>query len=299
MNFKSLFLLIVVASLTLPSFETLADPPITFGLLTNIDYPGGTDTFALGINDHGNVTGYFNRNHRSPRGYVLFGNGTFSPPISNPDAYAGITYPRGINNLNTLCGYSTVSPLVEHGFVYSHGIFTDVVVDNLNTYIMKVNDAGNFCGVTSDGLAHAFINIDGVVTSFSVPGSNQTWALGMNNLNQVVGCYTVTGSGAYHGYRRDADATLSYPIDVPNAVNTLLNGINDKGQMVGLSGEVNLAYHGVFFPSPNQSAVYDHPDATDYTNFEDINNNGQICGWYFDGRLDHGFVVKVRPATGE
>jgi uncharacterized membrane protein len=299
MNSRSLLLLVLVASLTFPLLKVLADPPVTFDLLTNVDYPGGTETYASGVNDRGDVTGRFTRDSHPPRGYVLFANGTFSQPISNPDAYLGTAFPNGINNARTLCGYFNGTN-GDHGFVYSQGVFTDILVDRLNTYVMKVNDAGHFCGYTSNGLANAFVNLDGVLTHFSVPGSNQTWANGINNLDQVVGSYTVSGDGAIHGYRRDADGTFSYPIDGPVAEDTFLFAINDKGQMTGsVIVDNGTAGHAIFFPSPNQFAVYDHPDATIYTDFEGINNKGQICGRYFDGTVNHGFVVKVRPATGE
>jgi hypothetical protein len=298
MNSKCLFPLLLAASLTFPSLEILADPPITFDLLTNVEYPGATETFASGINDRGDVTGYFKRDPHPPRGYVLFANGTFGPPISNPDAYLGIAYPSGINNARTLCGYYTGTD-IDHGFLYSHGAFTDVTVGTSNTYVMKVNDAGNFCGYTADGLGHAFVSIDGALTTFNVPGAQQTYASGINNLNQVVGNYSLIGGGTFHGYRRDADGTFTYPIDGPAAANVALLAINDKGQMAGSVTADGIESHAIFFPSPNQFAIYDHPDATIYTDFEGINNKAQICGRYFDGTTNHGFVVKVRPATGE
>jgi hypothetical protein len=65
------------------------------------------------------------------------------------------------------------------------------------------------------------------------------------------------------------------------------------GQVVDAHG-----YHGILFRSPGRFVLYDYPDA-DLTDFEGINNMGQICGSYFDGTVHHGFVVRAKRTTGE
>lgn len=268
-----------------------------FDLLTTFDYPGGTDTYAAGINDRGDVTGYFNDPTQSflTRGYVRFANGRFSPRLRNNNANYGDVYPTGINNLRILCGYWPGGDFT-HGFVYSNGAFTDVLVGSTNTFVTKINDAGNFCGYTQNP-DEGFVSIAGVLTRFTIPGAIYTYATGINNLDQVVGTYVTYEH--YYGFRREADGTFIYPIDVPGAATIYLFAINDDGQMVGFVTDDRVQYHAIAFPTPHQFAVYDHPDATIYTDFEGINNQGQICGRYFDGTANHGFIVKVRPAADE
>jgi hypothetical protein len=193
MNAKQLFLLIAVSSM-FPIFRVSADPPVSFDILTTIDYPGADYTFASGINDRGDVTGDTNYNNVFQRGYVLFANGDWSPLIVNPDANYGVVYSTGINNARTICGSYPASD-GSHGFLYSDGTFTDVVVHSSRTVLSKVNDAGNFCGYTvlpDEG----FVSIDGVVTVFAVPGASATYAYGINNLNQVTGLATPTAFAA-------------------------------------------------------------------------------------------------------
>jgi uncharacterized membrane protein len=289
-NSKYLFFLVVLGSLTFQSRDTLAGLPVTFDIQRTIDYPGAEYTLAFGINDRGDVTGAATY-HNFQRSYVLFANGTFSPLVANPAANYGSVNFTGINNERTTCGWYLASDSY-HGFLYADGTFTDIVVDSSPTNVAKVNDAGNFCGSIQP--EEAFVSINGVVTLFTVPGADATYANGINNLNQVVGDYWVDGH--VHGFRRDADGTLNLPIDAPDSTDTYLYAINDNGLMVGQALDGH-GYHGILFRSPRESALYDYPGAS-ITDFQAINKSGQICGSYYDG-LHHGFVVRVRSATGE
>ena len=88
----------------LKSGQTFADSPVTFDVLTTIDYPGAVHTGAGGINDRGEVTGWA-LNDQVMRGYVRFANGEFSALFAEPNAVNGETWPFGINNARTICGW--------------------------------------------------------------------------------------------------------------------------------------------------------------------------------------------------
>src|SRR5439155_80019 len=82
------------------------------------------------------------------------------------------------------------------------------------------------------------------------------------------------------------------PIDVPNAVFTVAEGINNRGQVVG-------AYADELF-GPNHGFVYngigfttiDFPDGSDTIAFG-INNHGQIVGSYLS-QGQHGFIYRSK-----
>jgi hypothetical protein len=293
MKSKQLFLLVVAASLMFPLAETLADPPVTFEVVATFNYPPGGYTNAFGINDLGDVGGLFVNEVNRIRGFVRFADGHFSPPILNPNHAPSGTVVSDINNVGTLCGYYSSAGHI-HGFLLSGSTFTDVSVGMLDTFAESVNDAGNFCGY-ADLPLEAFVSIDETVTSFTIPGSSGTTGFGINNSDQVVGAYYV-GQNQF-GFRRDADGTLAYPIEVPGAPQTALTGINDNGLMVASIFD-GTAFRAAFFQSPGQSVIYDYPGAS-YTDFRGINNRGLISGTYSDGSGTHGFIVRVRPATGD
>jgi hypothetical protein len=102
----------------------------------------------------------------------------------------------------------------------------------------------------------SFVSIGGNITNFTVPGTElATSAHAMNNLGQVVGGYD--DENGVHGFLRNADGTLTYPIDYPGAVATDLYGINDTGWMVGSYDDTDGDFHSIFLPSPTKFFVYD------------------------------------------
>jgi hypothetical protein len=140
-----------------------------------------------------------------------------------------------------------------------------------------------------------FVSINSVVTSFTVPGSVWTFGNGINNQDECAGSYNVGNES--HGFRRDADGALQYPVDAPGAISTSILGINDQGAMVGEADDRG-AIRGVFFQSTNKVTRFEYPGAS-FTTFTGINNRGLICGYYQTAAnmTSRGFVVRVRPAT--
>ena len=92
------------------------------------------------------------------------------------------------------------------------------VPDSLSTWVSGVNNVGDFCGDVTDstGLMQAFVSISGTITPFSVPGATSTYARALNSSNQTVGVY-IDASGILHGYYRDANGALHFPIDPPGS----------------------------------------------------------------------------------
>src|SRR5262249_8355781 len=159
----------------------------------------------------------------------------------------------GINNFGVTSGWYLGT---EHssGFVRSaDGTFTPFDVGTY-TQMGGINDAGNLCGEANGD--EAWVSIDGTVTTFTIPNGRNPFASGINKLNQCVGNFS-TRTG-YHGFLRNADGTLIYPINATNAASTLLTGINDRGEMVGYDPDPNgTGNHAVFFLSNHTNASFD------------------------------------------
>jgi hypothetical protein len=97
----------VLLAATAPS--AIADPYV----FTQIDVPNATRTQARGINDIGQIAGWFQDDTGGFHGYVL-SDGVFSP-LDVPDSTATLTL--GFNNLSQSVGTVDDSNFVGHGFL--------------------------------------------------------------------------------------------------------------------------------------------------------------------------------------
>src|SRR5207248_10318144 len=103
--------------------------------------------------------------------------------------------------------------------------------------------------------------------------------------------YFVGGSGSVHGYCRDANGVLHFPIDPTGSVGTVLFGRNDRNLVVGRYADASGATHGLFFVPPNQFSTFDYPGST-FTSLNGINDQGLICGRYVDASgIAHGIIA--------
>jgi hypothetical protein len=107
-------------------------------------------------------------------------------------------------------------------------------------------------------------------------------------------------SSTYHGYWRDSDGTLHFPVDPPGSVETELFGNNDSNWMVGRYRD-GTGTHGLFFVPPNRFFTFDYPGST-FTSLNGINVQALICGRYVDASgIAHGILARVRmsPSANE
>ena len=128
-----------------------------------------------------------------------------------------------------------------------------------------------------------------------------TLAYEINNSKQLVVGYYVDSSGIPHGYFRDANGALHFPIDPSGSVATVLFGLNDRNWVVGRYADSSGVTHGLFFVPPNNFFTFDFPGST-FTSLNGINDQGLICGRYVDASgIAHGFIARVRgtPPTKE
>jgi hypothetical protein len=283
-------------ALPLGLLAQLAPPTIT--VVTTFDYPGaGNSTTAYGINNRGDIAGDYLDASNVRRGFVRLNNGHFSAPIVEPNDTGNFTRGRGINNVRTIDGdFFNVADNSFHGFILTGSTFTQFDIGpGLSTDLFGINDAGNFVGAygSTVQVTQAFVNITGTTTVITIPGQDDASASGINNLNQVAGDYSTNSGLLRHGFFRDSNGALTFPIDFPGATITVQNGINDRGWIVGRYDLADNIDHGFFLKLPNTFISFDYPGATG-TSFNGINKNGLISGRYTDaGGLRHGFVAQI------
>src|SRR5437899_2242750 len=223
------------------TFAQQAAPSGSIEVITTFDYPGtGNLTLPQKINGRGDVVGEFIDSTGVTRGFVRFSDGSFSAPIVDPNDTVGFTEGRGINNSRTVCGDYVGNDGNSHGFFLSGGTFTEYDVPGaVSTAVLGINDPADFAGTFDDGsgILQAFVSHGGTITSFSVPAAIATLAYEINDSKQLVVGYYIDGSGIVHGYFRDTNGALHFPIDPSGSVGTLLFGFNNSKCEVGRSAQ--------------------------------------------------------------
>jgi hypothetical protein len=146
--------------------------------VSQFDYPGtGNQTRPQKINSTGDVVGVYVDTSGVSRGFTMFSNGTFSPPIVDPNDTSNFTEGRGINDRRLVCGDYLDSAGAFEGFFFSRNIYTNYDPEPAFTIVLGVNNAGDFSGSvipSSTGIQSAFLSIGGVMTDFVIPRAAAT-----------------------------------------------------------------------------------------------------------------------------
>ena len=103
-----------------------------------------------------------------------------------------------------------------------------------NGVAFAINDRGEAAGYTdkSDGIVHAFLYSNGVMTDMGTFGGGWSMARGINNLGQVVG-YADTAEGLQRAFLYYGGQMINLGIIGDRWCSSIAYGINDNGQIVG------------------------------------------------------------------
>jgi probable HAF family extracellular repeat protein len=268
-----------------------------------IDVPGSTYTVAQGINNAGQIVGWFADDNTGPgggaHGFLLDG-GQFTV-IDMPGAEG--TYAYGINDAGQIVG-DFRGPNQDgfdglESFLYVDGSFTVIDPDlapGIQTHVRDINNAGQIVGWTFDPVfleGHSFLLDSGQFTVIDMPEPSAV-PKGINDAGQIVGEFTEPAG--IHGFLLDGGqfTVIDGPGVIPGAFNTRASGINDAGQIVGEFRD-DTGVHG-FLLDGGQFTVIDGPGVIPgafYNQAYGINNAGQIAGAFQDATTAHGFVASL------
>ena len=182
------------------------------GSFTDIDHPAEDFNYAWGINDSGQIAGYFFEDEPFMiRAWQRESNGEFGEPFVFPGVGLGAVS-RGINDAGIRAGWKWREDFSVEGFLYENGEVTGFFdIDGLaNTLPSDINNIGDTVGnannafVSADGFIRA---ADGSSRRFKVPGSAQTFAYGINDHRKIVGEWQ-DASGVNHGFIASPAAQL-------------------------------------------------------------------------------------------
>lgn len=175
----------------------------------------------------------------------------------------------GLNDKNMAVGFYVDSAGNSHGYEYNltSKVFTPVVPTFAGvTSVMAtgVNNGGWISGLYTDsgGVTHGFVDEGGVFKSFDDPSGNgtNTSFFGLNNQGQVVGSYVDANgnNGLVYNLLTNTWQTVNDPnqsfTPAFGVSGTILNGINDLGQVVGFYSD-GIHVNGVLASTPEPASL--------------------------------------------
>lgn len=203
-------------------------------------------TQVIGINNNGYTDGFYVDNNGVTHGFYNVKGGSVSGKFFNVD-YPGTAFNQllGQNDMGQAAGYYSLSPdntTPDFPYVYNElggGVFQVITIPAAvgGAQATGVNNSQQISGfyIDAGGVNHGFLLNFGLLVTLDAPGSTFTQALGLNNRGQVVGDFMDAG-GNTHGFVWTSTGGF-VTVDDPNGVGTtVVNGINDAGDLVGFYG---------------------------------------------------------------
>ena len=217
------------------------------------NFPGSAQTQMTGLNDLGVRVGYLyptNKGVAFDNQFGFYERGGVFHEVNNPhtptpsQVEPGVS-PQienqllGVNDFDIAVGFYNDKFGNSHGYTYdiNTGQFSADINDPQasSTVAAAINNRGDIAGFYTDkstGAIHGFLDDNGRFTTVSAPGASETELLGLNDFGIAVGFDVV--DGAMHGILYNSYTHAFTTLDDPNGIGaTTLNGINDRGQIVG------------------------------------------------------------------
>ena len=194
----------------------------------------GFDTFPMSVNNSLTVTGYYINQAGVTGGFIRNADGEV---ITFAVAGSALTSPVAINAAGEIAGNTIDTKGNSYGFVrYANGSIATFNPGGNNpgaTEMAGINEKGTVVGdyerINTVVPQHGFIRtVDGVITTFDVPGSDRTEPVGINAAGQVAGIYWSHGNDFPGGFVRFPDGDITTYPGVPV-------GINAAGYIAGWS----------------------------------------------------------------
>jgi probable HAF family extracellular repeat protein len=266
-------------------------------------FPGGSDSYAWGINNNGQVVGAALTASGDQHAFLYNGGmmidlGTLGGSVSEAAC---------INDRGQVAGDSdTASGLPAGGlaFLYSGGVMSDLgtLPFGSDSQAFGINNSGQVVGrAFAGGAYHAFLYSGGVMHDLGTLGGTWTQAAGINNSGQVVGFSNTLGNQAQHAFLYSGGVM----IDLGSLGGSIsqASAITESSQIVGASWTAgNSAEHAFVYAGGVMSDLNNDIGSSSGWTLQDalgINDNGQIVGYGTNpsGQID-AFLLTPIPEPG-
>ena len=177
------------------------------GKFININFPKSNGTEAMGINDKGDVVGFYLDSASTQHGFVKKGAKYTSFDVSGDTT----TTPWGINNNGQIAVFALSTAGTYESFVYNGTTFKKVVDPNAGTtgtIVRIINNKGDVAGAYFDSSNNeiGFLRHAGKYYDLKDPKANNvTKPDGLNDTLEIVGRYT-NSAGATLGFKATTKA---------------------------------------------------------------------------------------------
>jgi probable HAF family extracellular repeat protein len=254
---------------------------------TDLGTFGGSDSYARGINNSGQVVGYSITAGNAEHAF-LYSGGTMNDLGTLGGSYS---FADGVNNSGQVVGNSNVAGNPGNAFLYSSGTMTDLgTLGGSYSEAFGINNNGQIAGDagTAGNADHAFLYSDGTMNDLGTLGGSSSVAQGINISGQVVGYSYLAGDAVFHAFL--------YSGGTMNDLGTLggsysrAQGINNSGQVVGYSYTAGNAIAHAFLSSSGTMNDLGTLGGS-YCQANGINNSGQVVGYSITaGNANHAFL---------
>jgi probable HAF family extracellular repeat protein len=267
------------------------------GKMTDL-YPLNSQTLQTvgpsGINDAGQIaSGAIVGSVYAP---VIFNSrtGALTPigSLGGVTSYGFNGVATSINIVGNAVGYSYIDSVTRHAFLYSNNGINDIGSFGGYSAAMAINDVGVIVGFASDqsnGVAHAFVYTDGVMTD--IHPATESYALDVNNLGQVVGQFLTADQSAFHAFLYSHGNFTD--LGLAGSGETVASGINDWGQIVG-STSIADQQHAFIYEDGNiidLNGLVPQDSGWELSQALQVNNLGQIVGSGLVNANFHAFLL--------
>jgi len=294
---------------------------------TNIDMSNYYITVPMSLNNAGQVVGYAVATFQSnavPFSYQSGSYSVYSPPISfkaeftriNNNGYVvgvdgypswGGPIPTGFlntfSNLNTSGTYSGIS-VVNTWYDSSTGKYTTGPGE---TYITGINDSrtmvgyywnilGSYQGLLTNKTGGLLGPPEVDYTPISVSGYINTYAMDINNSGQVVGWVNNPNTVGFIQTGDNIKLVNLGPINSQS--DTRLVAVNDCGQAIAQVGMYASLIYNIQSETFSPIELLNLPSQYFGLQVYDINDQGQIVGYYFNQSGGHAFLASPVPLPG-
>jgi hypothetical protein len=227
-------------------------PPYRQLNFRNQNFPGSKQTQVTGLNNTGIQVGFYSTMNLASMSNNNFGfystNGTHfhkvSFPTSDP-ASPPVDQLLGVNDSGLAVGFYVDGHSNSHAYLYNisrnkYTSWSSGISGVTSTTATGINGEDSICGfvVTKSNKTEGFLvrAASPHLLVINFPGATATMPFGVNKFGEVVGAYTTGPSSAPltfgftwsrgHGFQK-----INYPGSMKGT--TLVNGINDQGDLVG------------------------------------------------------------------
>lgn len=247
------------------------------GQFTTLDVPGAVSTTARGISPGGDIVGQYT----APVSAAPWGDPAYCPAAGSTACIKGFLYSHGHFSTILFPGHPGAIPtrITPDGSIYGclhdfdlmgsmygaawtrHGDFSltaggGQLSDPGMSFSSSMDDGatpdGNvIVGLYTDmmtGHQHGFVERNGTLQTYDVPGSTLTAIWDINPKEEFAGTYK-DSSGKQHGFVQLPDGSAPITIDYQNAVATIVMGVNPEGAIVGQYTDTKGLTHG-FLAAP-------------------------------------------------